>query len=593
MQSQQDVISSLPNHLQPYVATQDYSLYSPRDQAVWRFLLYQLSENLASTAEKIYTQGLIETGIGLESIPKIEEINRALQKIGWRAVVVDGFLPPAIFMEFQALKVLVIAVDIRTINHMLYTPAPDIVHESAGHAPFIIDVDYAEFLQRFGELGMRAISNKGDIEVYNAIRHLSIIKGDDSASAVDIQKAESALKDAISANNVPSESALLSRLHWWTVEYGLVGTIDNYKIFGAGLLSSLGESVDCLDDKKVIKKTLTVDAINTKYDITEQQPNLFVTKNCRHLSQVLEEFAHQMCFTRGGAEALNKAIDAETVNTCVLNSGIEISGQFSTLISDAVGNPIYLQACGPTQLAYQSAELENQGIEYHNSGYGSPIGKLQGMERCLSVHTVDELKQHAIALNQPIRLEFLSGIVVSGMLIGITRREQKNVLFSIQQCTVKSADGSLLFHPDWGVYDMAIGHSISSVYGGSADKAAYPLYTSIEQSTPELAVDNATEERFIQYAKLRCLREEPTRNIKAARELIGHIEKQYADEWLLIFEALELSILFKLEPESAQRLKEQLLVLQENSNRETAQLIDYGLMRFKLLKSHQSLAEPC
>ena len=98
MLSQQDVIRSLPNHLQPYVATQDYSRYSPRDHAVWRFLLYQLSENLASTAEKIYSQGLIETGIGLEKIPKIEEINQALQQIGWRAVVVDGFLPPAIFM---------------------------------------------------------------------------------------------------------------------------------------------------------------------------------------------------------------------------------------------------------------------------------------------------------------------------------------------------------------------------------------------------------------------------------------------------------------------------------------------------------------
>ena len=176
-------------------------------------------------------KALERTGITAEAIPRIEHINACLNKIGWRAVVVDGFLPPAIFMEFQALRVLVIAVNMRSFEHMLYTPAPDIVHESAGHAPFIIDIDYSEFLQRFGELGMRAIANQADMDVYEAIRNLSIIKEQVDATDDDIKAAEDRLDKATKANSVPSESALLARLHWWTVEYGLVGNTEDYAIF--------------------------------------------------------------------------------------------------------------------------------------------------------------------------------------------------------------------------------------------------------------------------------------------------------------------------------------------------------------------------
>src|SRR5437764_7399851 len=104
-------------------------------------------------------------------------MNDILAKIGWGAVAVDGFIPPAAFMEFQAYKVLVIACDMRQIHHIEYTPAPDIVHEAAGHAPIIVDREYSNYLQRFGEVGARAMSSKKDFELYQAIRHLSNLKG--------------------------------------------------------------------------------------------------------------------------------------------------------------------------------------------------------------------------------------------------------------------------------------------------------------------------------------------------------------------------------------------------------------------------------
>jgi phenylalanine-4-hydroxylase len=181
--TQEEVIATLPRHLRAFVQVQDHARhYTPRDHAVWRFLMLALTRSLRDTAHDVYIEGLARTGIALDHIPSIDEMNACLERIGWRAVVVDGFIPPAIFMEFQALRVLVIALDMRSVEHLLYTPAPDILHESAGHAPFIVDVDYAEFLQRFGEIGMKAIANEHDFALYEAVRALSILKEDPAAA---------------------------------------------------------------------------------------------------------------------------------------------------------------------------------------------------------------------------------------------------------------------------------------------------------------------------------------------------------------------------------------------------------------------------
>ncbi len=580
MLSQHSIIESLPSHLRPFCAVQDYDQYTARDQAAWRFLLHQLRDNLSRSAHPTYLEGLERTGINLESIPRIEDMNDRLSVLGWRAVVVDGFVPPAIFMEFQAHRVLVIAVDMRTIEHMLYTPAPDIVHESAGHAPFIVDVDYAEFLQRFGELGMHAIASKDDMAVYEAIRWLSIVKESPSSTGEEIAQAEAQLQVAIAANKEPSEASLLSRLHWWTVEYGLVGSPEEYRIFGAGLLSSLGESEHCLDDQQVVKKPLTVDAIDCAYDITTQQPHLFVTKSCRHLSQVLEEFGRRMCVSLGGAESLEKAIQAQTVNTAVSNSGLEISGQFSRVMTDAVGNVTYVNTAGPTQLSYQGQQINGHGTEFHESGFGSPVGRLQAMERCLSSYTVDELKAHGIVIGEQVCLEFLSGITVKGVLARIYRQQQKNLLLTFDQCTVTDVHGDVLFHPDWGVFDMAVGDSIVSVYGGSADQDHYPLYQAPSNNrTLTIRYDESTQALFDLYSRVRQLREQSMAAPAAVESLISEYAALTDTEWLLGFELLELAQLWKLGESAQSVLKQRLQQLAQSGDDDQQRLIQYGMAR--------------
>lgn len=482
--SQQETINSLPEHLRPFVKTQSYDDYTPRDQAVWRFVLKHLTRQLANTAHPVYLEGLARTGISLDHIPSIEEMNQCLSQLGWRAVVVDGFIPPAIFMELQALKVLVIALEMRSVDHIFYTPAPDIVHESAGHAPFIVDIDYAEFLQSFGEVGMKAIATQADMEQYEAVRKLSILKECPGSSDDEIARAEVELREIANSDAAPSEAALLTRLHWWTVEYGLVGKVSDYRIFGAGLLSSLGESAHCLNEDTVKKVPLTVDAVLQPYDITCEQPQLFVTQSCKHLSQVLEEFAESMCFRKGGAQSLQTAIDAGSICTASYDSGMQVSGVFTEVLTDAVGNATYLRTGGPTQLAYKEVEVVGHGVSYHKEGFGSPIGHIKDFSRCLSHYTVDELKALDVSVGQRVRLEYLSGITVEGVLLNILRLEHRNLVLSFADCTVVDLQGRVLFDPAWGPYDLAIGSSISSVYGGVADKGKLQLY----KPTPSLSL---------------------------------------------------------------------------------------------------------
>lgn len=533
--NQAEIIASLPSHLKPFVGMQHYERYTPRDQAVWRFLLKHLSRHLQHTAHPVYLEGLARTGISLQHIPSIDEMNASLARLGWRAVVVDGFVPPAIFMEFQALKILVIALDMRSVDHIDYTPAPDIVHESAGHAPFIVDVDYAEFLQRFGEVGMKAISNEQDQAVYEAIRQLSIVKECPERAPQDVDTAEAELRRANEENVDLSEASLLSRLHWWTVEYGLVGEVDDYKIFGAGLLSSLGESVHALDDEKVKKVPLTVDAVTCPYDITRVQPRLFVTKSCRHLSQVLEEFAATMCFARGGAQSLHKAVQAGTLCTAQYDSGMQVSGIFEEILCDAVGKAIYLRTRGASALAWRGREIYGHGTSAHEQGFGSPVGLLKDFSRCLSQYTIDELKAHNIAIGQSCRLEFLSGITVSGRLRQIHRQEHCSLILSFDECTVTELSGRVLFDPSWGCYDMAVGAHIDSVFGGAADRERLQLYPASPAASKVSANIEAEPQVMALYTQVSELGDSPEQqSIQKLMDELG----SYPNEWLLRVELL-------------------------------------------------------
>ena len=539
--SQEVIFKKIPKHLHQFIANQDYDLYyNARDQAVWRYVMRQLSHQLKSSAHPIYNEGLGKTGISIEKIPSIEEMNKCLSKLGWMAIVVDGFIPPQAFMELQELKVLAIALDMRSIEQILYTPAPDIVHESAGHAPMLYDAEYSVYLHRFGEIGVKAMFTKQDKEVYEAMRHLSIMKGYPSTTKEEIKQAEEGLNNKLNNVTILSESALLTRLHWWTVEYGLVGTVDNYTIYGAGLLSSLSESKSCLDDEKVKKIPLTVEAVDTPYDITNPQPQLFVTKSCRHLTQVLEDFADQMCFRKGGAESVEVAIDSEIISTCEYSSGLQVSGLFTRLLKNSINKEIYIGTTGPTQISVNNKELDGHGIAYHTEGFGSPVGPICNLMTPLEDATEYDLITLNIKRERVVHLEFVSGIEVIGVLKKIHKKLGKNVLMTFENCTVTSPTGDVLFQPEWGIYDMAVGIKISSVFSGSADKTKFDVYPSkSEETAKKIKYSEKEKSEFLIYNEIRSIRE-TGKNFKRIKEIIKLLKNEKSEAWLLFLEILEL-----------------------------------------------------
>jgi phenylalanine-4-hydroxylase len=319
-------IAGLPPHLRRFVVQQDHAAYTPRDHAVWRHILRRLTAHLRDRAHPRYLAGLEATGIEVERISSLDEMNVKLARVGWSAVGVRGFIPPAVFTELQSRRVLAIAADIRTHEHIEYTPAPDIVHESAGHAPFIADPVYAEYLQRSGEVGFRAIASVEDQAVFEAIRNLSVVKEDPSAGAEEVAHAEQRLAAAAASVRYVSESTRASRLYWWTAEYGLVGELEAPRLYGAGLLSSIGEAVHCLTPA-VKKLPLTAACADVAYDITRMQPQLFVARDFDQLFEVLEEVAATLSWKRGGDHGLEEARRARSVNHLALSGGRELSGR--------------------------------------------------------------------------------------------------------------------------------------------------------------------------------------------------------------------------------------------------------------------------
>src|SRR5262249_35686583 len=154
-------------------------------------------DRLDRTAHPSYAQGFRATGMSRDRIPRIEEMSEHLASIGWHAVAVDGFIPPRAFQAFQAIRILPIACDVRRPDHLEYTPAPDIVHEAAGHAPMLVDPEYAAFAERIGATGMRAFSLPSDRESFEAIRELSILKEDLASTADAIEAAEARVARAM------------------------------------------------------------------------------------------------------------------------------------------------------------------------------------------------------------------------------------------------------------------------------------------------------------------------------------------------------------------------------------------------------------
>ncbi len=553
----------IPAHLRQFVVDQDYEAYDEIDQAVWRFVLLQTYSRLKETAHPAYVDGLAQTGISVERIPRIEEMDAGLSEFGWGAVVVDGFIPPRAFQEFQAHGIMTIAAAIRRRRNLAYTPAPDIIHESAGHAPIVPDPTYREFLRRFGEIGAKAFASRQDHEVYLAIRNLSEVKEDRDSTPEMIEAAQKRLDEAQANVTWTTEAARLGRLHWWTVEYGLVGSLDDPRIYGAGLLSSLGESTSCLKPH-VQKIPLSVACTEMDYDITRPQPQLYVAEDFEHLNAVLDEFADGLAQRKGGVEALEMMHAAAELGTVEFSSGTQVSGVLEEIV-DADGAPAYLRFGGECALALNGSTLPEQGRDEHREGYGTPFGRLDD-GRSLGEMTAEDLE--AMQQDGRLRLRYRSGVEVEGRLTRTQSDESGRLrVFTLEEAHARLGD-RVLFAPDWGRYDVAVGEDVVSCFAGPADPDYHPA-TEFSRATAPRPKDNETaaEEGAVLHLYREALRlwENPEAPdlVDGFRRIEAELS-EHPDEWLLRWNLLESLQKVDREPELQAKLREDLLEIEKS-----------------------------
>ncbi|WP_242346076.1 aromatic amino acid hydroxylase [Anaeromyxobacter terrae] len=511
-------IASLPPHLRRFVVSQEYDAYTPRDHAVWRHVLRRLTAHLRERAHPRYLAGLDATGIEVERIPSLDEMNAKLERVGWSAVAVRGFIPPAVFTELQSRRVLAIAADVRTHEHIEYTPAPDIVHESAGHAPFIADPTYAEYLQRCGEVGFRAIASVEDQAVFEAIRNLSVVKEDPAAGPEEVALADQRLAAAAASVRYVSESTRASRLYWWTAEYGLVGALDAPRLYGAGLLSSIGEAVHCLTPA-VKKLPLTAACADVAYDITRMQPQLFVARDFDQLFEVLDAFSGTLSWRRGGDHGLEEARRARSVNHLLLSGGRELSGRVA-------GRVEALARVGP---GLRSALARLDGPVLVSRG-GVAQGKPWPGDVVVAFGRAELPERGAFDVTLP------SGLSLQGFAVG-----------GGQVVNLRGAiAGRPLELPSWAL--LFVSEDLRSVAGGPADPGAWDRWFGELSSFTEGEGEAQARARKAEalpaplaalYAEVRRLREAgtpPRERLAAIREAA----EEFTDDWLLRAEVDEL-----------------------------------------------------
>ena len=319
---------------------------------------------------------------------------------------------------------------------------------------------------------------------------------------------------------------------------------------------------------KVKKLWYSIDAANQSFDITTKQPQLFVCRDFQHLRNVLEEFASKMAYRVGGLEGLNKAVECKRPATAEYSSGLQVTGIFTEVLTDAARQPIYLRTTGETALAYNYKQLEGHGKDRHAEGFGTPIGNW---------------KETALREGENAKLDFASGLTVIGRVEQLVRQDGKLILVTFSNCTAKLGD-RVLFDPAWGEYDMAVGERITSVFNGPADKDAY-LEVALVPKERTIKVPSDAKRKKLEnlYQQVRDIRER-----KVGYERLGEIwetqQAEHADDWLLSMEIFEL-----LDDAGEQNdLKQRIMIFlnqKKLTDQDKATVIEWG---FRLVTYHKA-----
>ncbi len=226
---------------------QNWPAYTSEDHDVWNILFERQVANLQGKAWSRYLDCIPLAGLIPKEVPEFSRVEKQLAaSTGWQIEVVKGIIPVGEFLELLNRKRFCSSTWLRGRHQLDYLEEPDMFHDTFGHIPLLADENYAGFVQRFAELGLRFYKNE-------------------------------------------KASLLLERLYWFTIEFGLMKEDGALKIYGAGLLSSFGETNHVYSDKVELKKFTVRDVLLAPFRNNEVQNSYFVVEDMTDLWNCLGE----------------------------------------------------------------------------------------------------------------------------------------------------------------------------------------------------------------------------------------------------------------------------------------------------------------
>jgi phenylalanine-4-hydroxylase len=224
-----------------FTIDQDWHGYTEEQHAIWRLLFERQQRLLEGRACPEFLEGMRRLGVAARGIPDFARLNEILgATTGWRIVAVPGLVPDAVFFAHLAARRFPSTCFIRRRDQLDYLQEPDVFHDICGHVPLLMNPVFADYMQAYGEGGLKAAR----------LGHLQN----------------------------------LARLYWYTVEFGLIMTPAGLRIYGSGILSSAGESVYCLEDRRPQRLAFDLRRImRTRYPIDDYQQTYFVIDDFQQL----------------------------------------------------------------------------------------------------------------------------------------------------------------------------------------------------------------------------------------------------------------------------------------------------------------------
>lgn len=229
----------------PMFITQDYGAYTDEDHEVWGILYQRRMNDLRQHGSRAYLDGAKAIGLELDRVPNLSDVNDRLGSLtGWQAVAVSGFLPPRLFFASLAQRRFPTTVMVRPKSQLDYLPEPDIFHDVFGHVPLHSNPVFADLLQRCGQIG--------------------------------------------AATRTDEQLEKITRLFWFTIEFGLIREEGEVKVYGSGLISSHGDSANALSER-CDRRPFSLDAVAAQpFEIDHFQDVLFVIESFNQLFQAVQ-----------------------------------------------------------------------------------------------------------------------------------------------------------------------------------------------------------------------------------------------------------------------------------------------------------------